>query len=126
MIAIDKITLAVRDMDAMKAFYGALLEVDFDRMDMAGFHLYQARRDEVTLLLCPAELAGVDASVNTVQPRLVLGDMERALQRALAHGGTLLSAPALVEGRLQASLRDPDNNSLELSAPAGDTPFENR
>lgn len=117
MIHIDKITLAVEHMDAVKQFYSHVFEVSFHPMMFAGRELFAATLGSMELLLCPKDLAGVDASINTVQLRFVLDNVEGAYERGMAHGGIALTEPQEREGRMHASLRDPDRNSLELIAP---------
>jgi predicted enzyme related to lactoylglutathione lyase len=114
---IDKLTLAVRDMDEMCAFYAGVLGASFERIEMFERTLYTATVDGVDLLLCPADLAGVEAETNTVQVRFVVADVDAAYQAGLMQGGVHLTEPEQSEGRRHASLRDPDGNSLELIAP---------
>ncbi len=62
---IDKITIAVDSMEHMVAFYSAVLNVQFSKRELFGRTLYGARYRSIELLLCPKDLAGVDANVNT-------------------------------------------------------------
>lgn len=114
---IDKVTIAVRDMAGMVAFYGAVLGVSFEERELAGHALQAATAGGVEFLLCPAELAGVAADVNTVQLRLLVEDVAAAYGAGLMAGGESLAEPELREGRPSAALRDLDGNSLELTEP---------
>ena len=116
---IDKITIAVGPMEPMVAFYSAVLNVEFSEREMYGRALYGAHYGSVELLLCPKDLAGVDANVNTVQARFVVADVDAAFSSGVNCDGKAISEPAMADGSRQASLRDPDGNSLELSERAG-------
>ncbi len=116
---IDKMTIAVDSMERMVAFYSAVLSVEFSKREMFERALYGARYGSVELLMCPKDLTGVDADVNTVQVRFVVADVDAAFTSGVNWGGKAISEPAMAEGSRQASLRDPDGNSLELSERAG-------
>ncbi len=114
MVLIDKITLAVNKIDETRNFYGAVFGVDFMPLELAGYQLYSGKLGKMELMLCPSELAGVNTDINSIQLRFVVDDVRAALAKGLASGGTLISDVAEVDGRLHASLRDPEWNSLEL------------
>lgn len=114
MISVDKITLAVDNMAAMRNFYGGALGVSFVAVEMYGRQLYQSKSGSIEILLCPKDLAQVTADHNTVQLRFVVPKLTRAYESALKNGGVPLTPPQQVGGTLQAALRDPDGNSLEL------------
>lgn len=114
MIKIDKITMAVGDMDAMRHFYASTFGIQFHPFTLAERELFTGQLGEMEFMLCPKDLAGVDANINTVQIRLVIDDVETAYHTGLNSGGSNLSGVQEIEGRLHASLRDPDGNSLEI------------
>jgi len=118
MIFIDKITLAVGHMDETKQFYASVLGLTFHPIAFAGRELFTASLGNMEMLLCPKDLAGIDADINTIQLRFVIDDVEHAYQRALEGGGTEISGVQEVDGRAHVSVRDPEGNSLELIAPA--------
>ena len=104
----------------MVAFYSAVLDSAFEPVEMYGRTLHRGRTgDGLELLVCPADLAGVDATNNTIQLRL-LPDVDAAHRRALDHGGSSLNEPISDGRRRLAAVRDPDGNSLELGE-ASDT-----
>lgn len=114
MIAIDKITMAIERMEENMRFYEAILDTTFSSFSMAGFTLYTTHVGAFEFMLCPKELARVDANINTVQLRFVVPDVAGSYEAGLATGGAELTAPAEIEGRLHASMRDPDGNSFEF------------
>lgn len=113
-MVIDKITIAVEKMSAMRDFYSAVLEIEFTALEMFGETLYSAHYRNMEILLCPRSLAGVEAKTNTIQLRLIVENIPQAYHNGLRSGGTKLNEPQDFEGRRLAALRDPDNNSLEL------------
>lgn len=111
---IDRITLAVSDMDRMKQFYEAILPVKFYDQKLSNYALYIATVGGLEIILCPKELAGVRATINTIQLRFAISNVSRAFENGLAMGGTAITQPQK-RGRAQhASLKDPDGNSLEI------------
>lgn len=106
--------MAVTRMSETKRFYSSLLGVKFEPIEFAQRTLYSAKIGGIELLLCPKDLAGVDATINTIQLRFVIEDVKGSYTRGLENGGTALTAPQEMEGFLHASLRDPDGNSLEI------------
>ncbi len=116
MVEIDKITMAVGDMAAVKQFYADVFNLSFTSLQLAGRELFSARLGAMELLLCPKDLIGIEANVNTVQLRFVVDDVQGAFERGVKHGVVVINDVSLHEGRSHASLRDPDGNSLELIA----------
>lgn len=113
---IDKITIAVADMEKMHHFYQQVFGIKFQPVSMAGYTLQTAVVDDFELMLCPKELAGVAATINTIQLRFVVADADGAYRQAIAAGGIPITEPQIIEGRNHASFRDPDGNSLEIIA----------
>ncbi len=114
MIRIDKITIAVDDIMAMKDFYSGTFQIEFTSVELFGNTLYQGAKDGLTILLCPKTLAGVEADINTIQPRFVVKDVAATFRQAVASGGKSLTEIQEYDGELVAAVRDPDNNSLEF------------
>ncbi len=114
MIQIDKITIAVGRMEEMRRFYAAVFGVDFKPLDLYGNKLYSGLIEDLEVLLCPKELAGVQADVNTIQLRFVVSNIKQAVETGMQHGGTMLSEIREQGGALLAALRDPDGNSIEF------------
>lgn len=111
---IDKITFAVSDMESMTAFYADILGVTFQPTEMFGHTLFVSRYQSIELMFCPKDLAGVEANTNTLQLRFLVDDVAASYAKGVTHNVATLSEPGLIEGSYQASMRDPDGNSLEL------------
>ena len=115
-VAIDKITIAVVNMDAMKTFYARAFGAELKDIDMGGgVKLAGGRLGAYELLFCPREIAGVVAEQNTIQLRFVVPDVAASHKTALESGGTAISPDAQRQGdRATWDVRDPDGNSIEL------------
>ena len=111
----DKITIAVGDMQKMIPFYEGLLSTTFQSFERFGGTLYGGRAGDLELLFCPKEIAGIDANINTIQLRFVVPDVAAAYSSGMQNGGMSLSGVQDTEGSPGVSLRDPDGNSLELT-----------
>lgn len=51
------------------------------------------------------------------QPGFEVPDVARAVAIAVRHGGRVQDAPVDRDGRVHASIRDPDGNTIELYGP---------
>ena len=115
-LSIDKITLAINDMEACREFYSEMLGLEFVRLEVQDFTLYSASTQGFELLLCPRELAQVDNSINhnTLQVRIKVSDIQNTFDKAIRHGGQAIQPPQRSGSVILAGIRDPDGNSLEL------------
>jgi predicted enzyme related to lactoylglutathione lyase len=108
---VRRITLAVTDMSTMVTFYNnvfgsALVERGlFAVGDFAG----------MPLLLCPNEIAEVDARQNRHQFRLGVFDIDDVLARVVAYGGHIVNDDREGTDRV-VGVSDPDGNTYELVA----------
>jgi len=111
---LNQITLAVFSMESMIAFYRGVFGLDFREEEMAGYVLYRAEMSGFDLLLCPAELAGNDATQNRHQLHLSVKDLAHLMEQVPKRGGSVLQE--IVDHGLyrEAAIRDPDKNSIVL------------
>jgi predicted enzyme related to lactoylglutathione lyase len=109
------LTLAATDMAGMVAFYNALFKAELQPVRAYGTTLYRGRLGRLGLLLCPNEIAGVEAEQNRHQLRFRAAQFEQALAQAKAAGGTLRGEVMGEVGKRLAAVVDPDGNTLELS-----------
>jgi catechol 2,3-dioxygenase-like lactoylglutathione lyase family enzyme len=114
-ITLTDLTLAANDMPGMVAFYNAVLAAELQPVEAYGTTLYRGRLGGLGLLLCPNEIAGVQAEQNRHQLRFRVARFEQALARAKAAGGTLRGEVLGEPGKRLAAVVDPDGNTLELS-----------
>jgi predicted enzyme related to lactoylglutathione lyase len=114
-ITLIDLTLAATDMPGMVAFYNALFHADLQPMAAYGTTLYRGRLSGLGLLLCPNEIAGVQAEQSRHQLRFRVAQFQQVLAQAQAAGGTLRGEVLGEVGKRLAAVVDPDGNTLELS-----------
>ena len=117
---LSQITLAATNTLAMVDFYRDVFESDLHPIAAYGTTLYRGTLAGVTLLLCPNEIAGVQADQNRHQLTIAVPDLRATLQRVRESGGTLDAAAAEETSNTAASIRDPDGNTIELIQARGD------
>lgn len=103
-------TLAVYKMDEMVKFYSAVFGLEFEPKEMFGTTLYTAKWGEMNIQLCPAELAGIEATQNKHQFDIVVSDLATSINLVKANGGELMHE---VQDK-SVGIYDPDKNSLVL------------
>ena len=109
--AIGKVTIAITNVDAMVEFYSNVFDVKFSTFDVGELQLYSGRIAGLNVLLCPNELAGVEAQQNRTQFDYVVSDLNRIKERALEHGGTIKEGQGDVSAGF-ITVIDPDNNTI--------------
>lgn len=108
-----QITLAVLDMPAMIRFYNALFGCELLPITLGDATLYRTSIDDITLILCPNAIAGVQAEQSRHQFTYAVDDLAAVVNRTLAEGGRMVE-DATSDERASATLLDPDGNSLVL------------
>ena len=111
---VDKLTIHGRAASA--TFYAAILGVE--PIPVApGIAL--VLRGSFELWLVDSAVSNVGARASAFVPRFVVNDLATALQATTHHGGAVVLGPVEVEGRIHATVRDPDGRDVELvTAPA--------
>jgi predicted enzyme related to lactoylglutathione lyase len=66
------------------------------------------------MVMCPNEVACVEARQNRHQFRFVVDDIERMIGIVALSGGESLDDLVRSEGSKSVGLRDPDGNTIEL------------
>jgi predicted enzyme related to lactoylglutathione lyase len=112
---IDRITIAITQMDAMVAFYNAVFDAGLQPLEpMNGFQFYKGRLAGIELLFCPNEIAEVVAERNRHQLRFVVDDVDGMRLKASQSGGGVLDDQTLTTTRKSGSISDPEGNTIEL------------
>ncbi len=110
MCTLVKITLAATNVSEMVAFYNAVLNAGLVALEtMPDF--YRGRLGSVTLIVCPNEVAGVDATQNRQQLCFAIDGLTSRVEAGLQNGGKLMSTNS---NETHYYLIDPDGNTLEL------------
>lgn len=108
-------TMAVDSIDLMRDFYANVFDVNFVALNKMNTTLYQGNWGNLLLLLCPAEIAEIDAAVNRHQFNLDVNDIDKAVELVQANGGTIRKAEKSTPGMRVVTVFDPDGNSIVLT-----------
>lgn len=111
---ITGLTLAVDSMDLMLDFYTNVFNVNFVNLNIMDAKLHQGQWGHLLLLLCPAEIAEIEAEVNRHQFNLDVNDLDKAVEMVLANGGSVKKESKAVPGMRVITVFDPDGNSIVL------------
>jgi predicted enzyme related to lactoylglutathione lyase len=103
------VTIAVTDMPLMVAFYDAVFEAKLQPLDAYSMTLYQGKLADLDLLLCPNEIASVEAKQNRQQLRVAVASLAEVEARVKDAGGHIINQQDMAFG-----VRDPDGNTLEF------------
>jgi catechol 2,3-dioxygenase-like lactoylglutathione lyase family enzyme len=112
---ITTVAYRVHRMPEMLAFYRDAFGVEFSAAEVGpGLEARRGGLGGLTLLFVPIR-EDVDFEGFPVhQLGIQVPDVDTVLAAARRHGGRVQDAPHRMEGRLTASLRDPDGNTLEV------------
>ena len=111
-VELSQITLAtVRTLEMVK-FYNTLFGTHLQAIESQGTTLYHGTLAGIPLVICPNEIAGVEAEQSRHQLTLRVADLSGLLQIVEIAGGGIHTAP--VETIISAILRDPDGNTIEV------------
>ena len=109
-------TLAYRvhAMDRMVAFYSEAFGARFTEVDTGTIRSRFGRAGGVTLKFVPIREAADFTGFAVHQPGFTVADVHAVIRIAEKHGGRVHDQPVQRDGRLQAAIRDPDGNTVEL------------
>ena len=114
MSSLSSIALRVCNMDAMLDFYSRAFHVQFREVDTYGISSQFGELDGVTLKFVPIRASEDFENYPIHQLGFFVADLESVINLALQHGGRQESGIIRNGDELQAAIRDPDGNSIEL------------
>jgi predicted enzyme related to lactoylglutathione lyase len=114
MPTIASIALRVYNMDAMLAFYAEAFQVQFREVDTYGIRSQFGEMDGLMLKLVPLRESEDFKGFPVHQPGFIVPDVEAVIALAQKHGGRQEGRLIQVDGKMQAAIRDPDGNTIEL------------
>jgi predicted enzyme related to lactoylglutathione lyase len=114
MLKIDKLTIAVTNIDSMGIFYSNLLDIKMEKIDLGDTFLLKGNTDNFELLLCPKAIAGIDATQNNIQLRFQVENLSQITTQCVESGGTIINEISESTEVNIGAVRDPDGNSIEL------------
>ena len=109
---ITQMTLATTHTPEMVKFYDTLFSTHLQAIEAHGTMLYHGTLAGIPLVICPNEIAGVEAEQSRHQLTLRVADLLGLLQLVEIAGGGIHTSVA--ESVISAILRDPDGNTIEV------------
>jgi len=109
---IAQMTLATTHTTEMVKFYDTLFRTELQATEMNGITLYRGTLAGIPLVICPNEIAGVEAEQSRHQLTIRVADLLGLLQLVEIAGGGIHTSAA--EAIVSAILRDPDGNTIEV------------
>jgi predicted enzyme related to lactoylglutathione lyase len=113
-IRLAAMTLAATDVAGMVAFYNAVFGCELVAKPAFGTTLYEGQLAGIKLVVCPNEVAGVNAEQNRHQLRFEVAGLAGMVARVLAAGGALKGEAGETADQRWAAVVDPDGNTIEL------------
>lgn len=114
MPTISSIAFRVHNLEAMLNFYSEAFGVRFHEVDTYGIRSQFGEVERVTLKFVPIREETDFKGYPVHQPGFVVADVEAVIALALKHGGRQEGQTIRVDGKVQAAVRDPDGNTIEL------------
>ena len=111
------LTIAVNEVDKMVSFYNGVFASNLQPYAAFGTVLYQGKLAGLDLTFCPNELLEIKADKNRQQLSFWVDDLDAALARVVACGGTQIQEIVVTEAGRVCGVTDPDGNTIELMQP---------
>lgn len=111
-IQLTQMTLATTRTPEMVKFYDTLFGTQLQANEVYGTTLYRGALAGIPLVICPNEIAGVEAEQSRHQLALRVADLSSLLQNVESAGG-IIETP-ITDSLTSAILRDPDGNTIEV------------
>ena len=109
---LTQMTLATTRTLEMVKFYDTLFDTQLQATEAYGTTLYHGTLAGIPLVICPNEIAGVEAKQSRHQLTLRVADLAALLELVEPSGG-MIETPTVTTS---AILRDPDGNTIEVIA----------
>jgi predicted enzyme related to lactoylglutathione lyase len=114
MATISSLAVRVHHLEAMLNFYSEAFQVEFRAVDTDGIRSHFGDVNGITLKFVPIRYTEDFTGFPIHQPGFVVADVEAVIALALKHGGRQEGQIIRTGGRIQAAVRDPDGNTIEL------------
>ena len=111
-IQLTKMTLATTRTEEMVTFYDTLFDTQFQTQEIQGVTFYNGTLAGIPILICPNEVARVEAEQSRHQLVLQVADLMSLLGQVEAAGGRIETP--MTESMTEAIVRDPDGNTIEV------------
>ena len=111
---ISSIAIRVSNLDAMVSFYSEAFNIQFEEVDTFGLRSQFGEVNGIHLKFVPIRDEEDFESYPIHQPGFVVSDVDAVIAIAIKHGGRQ-EGPIIRNGtEIQAAIRDPDGNTVEL------------
>lgn len=107
-------TIASPDTRRLARFYRATLGAELKDLEINGSALYRGTLAGLTVVICPTEMAGVEANRSRHQLRFEVADVPATVEQAVVTGGQIHTEVTQTGDRVTAVVTDPDNNTIEI------------
>ena len=114
MTNISSVAMRIANMEAMLGFYSQAFGVKFREVNTFGILSQFGEVDGITLKFVPIRDEADFKNYPVHQLGFVVSDVEAVIALALQHGGREEGTLIRREGRIEAAVRDPDGNTIEL------------
>ena len=114
MTNISSVAMRIANMEAMLDFYSQAFGVKFREVNTFGILSQFGEVDGITLKFVPIRDEADFKNYPVHQLGFVVPDVEAVIALALQHGGREEGKLIRKEGRIEAAVRDPDGNTIEL------------
>ena len=111
---LTSVAIRVSNMGGMLAFYSEAFQVQFHEVDTYGIRSQFGELNGITLKFVPIRDDADFKSFPIHQPGFVVPNVQAVINIALKHGGRQEGQTLQVGGKIQAAIRDPDGNTIEL------------
>ena len=111
---ISSVAFRVYNLEVMLKFYTEAFQVQFREVDTYGIHSQFGEVNGITLKFVPIRDSADFEEYPVHQLGFTVGDVDAVIALALQYGGQQEGQIIRTEGKIQAAVRDPDGNTLEL------------
>ena len=116
MPGLTSIAIRVANMDSMVAFYAEAFQVEFQEVSTYGIRSQFGELNGITLKFVPIRDEADFKHYPIHQPGFIVTNVEEVIEIAIKHGGRQEGRMIKAGGKIQAAIRDPDGNTIELYA----------
>lgn len=111
---IDTITIAITNISEMVNFYETVFNCGFTEIEAYGTTLFSGNLAGIKILLCPNEVACVNAEKNRHQFDFLVTNLDNVICLAQASNGTLSGDIIKSADKKAVTIIDPDGNTMNF------------
>ena len=108
------LAIRVANMESMLAFYSEAFQIQFQEVDTYGIRSQFGELNGLTLKFVPIRDESDFKGYPIHQPGFVVPDVQAVIDIAQRYGGRQEGQIIRTGGQVQAAIRDPDGNTIEL------------